>query len=61
MIRRYLVLLLNLVPLEVVRYIVCHRHMTDFYTSLYNEDDIRYIMKEAKSTLTHMHSNPDLS
>ena len=38
---RYLVALLNLVPLAVLRYIVNHEHLINFYTSLYNEASAR--------------------
>lgn len=47
-IRRYLVSLLQLVPLCVLQYIVMNRHLIDFYTSLYNEVDVQASMRQAQ-------------
>jgi nicotinic acid mononucleotide adenylyltransferase len=60
MIRRYLVSLLNFMPLEVLRYIVNHQHLIDFYKSLYSETDIQSSIKDTHTVLSRVHSRPDL-
>merc|ERR1712232_690422 len=55
-IRRYLVSLLNLVPLSVLRYIVNHEHLVDFYVSLYNEVDVQASLCNASDALKAMKS-----
>ena len=41
LIRRYIVSLLELVPLKVLQNLVADKHLLTFYHSLYNEEDIK--------------------
>jgi len=50
-IRRYLVVLFQHVPLEVLRYVVGRRDLCDFYCRLYEDAAVRSMIKGAKPAL----------
>lgn len=60
LIRRYLVSLLKLVPLSVLQYIVAHRHLVEFYTSLYDELDVTASINEAQPAMRSLKSSFDV-
>merc|ERR1712151_871533 len=58
LIRRYLVTIFHLVPMEVLQYIVNTRSLADFYIKLYHEMDVHASIKDAESIVSRM---PELS